>query len=90
VEWTYDGERFWLVQARPVTYLSRVSLPAVAKLPTIWSNANLKDVMPNMLTPLSWSILQPLVSAILYAPCQAVGYVLPEGIEVMRRFSGRA
>jgi phosphohistidine swiveling domain-containing protein len=46
--------------------------------------------MPNVLTPLSWSILQPLVSAILFAPCQAVGYVLPEGIEVMRRFSGHA
>ena len=90
VEWTYDGERFWLVQARPVTQIPRVTLPAIERLPPIWSNANLKDVMPNVLTPLSWSLLQPLVSAILYAPCQAVGYVLPEGIEVMRRFSGRA
>ena len=90
VEWAYDGQQFWLVQARPVTQMPRFMLPAVERLPTIWSNANLKDVMPNVLTPLSWSILQPLVSAILYAPCQAVGYVLPEGIEVMRRFSGRA
>jgi pyruvate,water dikinase len=90
VEWVYDGERFWLVQARPVTHGPRITLPAVEKLPTIWSNANLKDVMPHVLTPLSWSMLQPLVSAILYAPCQAVGSFLPEGIEVIRRFSGRA
>lgn len=90
VEWAYDGKQFWLVQARPVTQMPRVTLPAVEKLPTIWSNANLKDVMPHVLTPLSWSMLQPLVSTILYAPCQAVGYVLPQGMEVMRRFSGRA
>jgi pyruvate,water dikinase len=90
VEWVYDGELFWLLQARPVTHVPRVILPAVEKIPTIWSNANLKDVMPNVLTPFSWSLLQPLVSTILYAPCQAVGSVLPDGIEVMRRFSGRA
>ncbi len=70
--------------------MPRVTLPVVGKLPTIWSNANLKDVMPHVLASLSWSMLQPLVSTILYAPCQAVGHVLPEGMGVMRRFSGRA
>lgn len=90
VEWTFDGERFWLVQARPVTHVPHVILPAVAALPTIWSNANTKDVLPGVLTPLSWSILQPIISSILYAPCQAVGYTLPQGLEVMRRFSGHA
>nr|MDQ2715872.1 PEP-utilizing enzyme [Chloroflexota bacterium] len=90
IEWVYDGKQFWLVQARPVTYLPRVTFPAVAALPTIWSNANLKDAVTGVQTPLSWSIVQLTVSVILYAPCDALGYALPAGMEALRRFSGRA
>ncbi|HLI07840.1 MAG TPA: PEP/pyruvate-binding domain-containing protein [Ktedonobacteraceae bacterium] len=90
VEWTYDGEQFWLVQARPVTHLPRVTFPAVAALPTIWSNANLKDAVTGVQTPLSWSIVQLTVDAILYAPYRTIGYRLPEGMELIRRFRGRA
>ncbi|HZU69515.1 MAG TPA: PEP/pyruvate-binding domain-containing protein [Ktedonobacteraceae bacterium] len=90
VEWAFDGEQFWLVQARPVTHLPRVTLPAVAALPTIWSNANLKDAVTGVQTPLSWSIVQLTVDAILYAPYRTIGYGLPEGMELIRRFSGRA
>jgi len=90
VEWTSDGEQFWLVQARPVTHLPRVTFPAVAALPTIWSNANLKDAVTGVQTPLSWSIVQLTVDAILYAPYRTIGYRLPEGMELIRRFHGRA
>jgi phosphohistidine swiveling domain-containing protein len=90
VEWIYDGHSFWIVQARPVSHLPRLTFPQIANLPTIWSNGNLKDVIPGILTPLSWCILQPIVSTFLRAPCQAAGYSLPEGTEMMRRFNGRA
>jgi phosphohistidine swiveling domain-containing protein len=90
VEWAYDGERFWLVQARPVTHLPRFTLPAIATLPTIWSNANLKDAVTGVQTPLSWSILHLVVDAILYAPYHEIGYTLPDGMELIRCFSGRA
>jgi rifampicin phosphotransferase len=85
----YDGERFWLVQARPVTSVPRVTLPAIAALPTIWSNANVKDALPGVSTPFSWSVVSPIISDMLYVPCQAVGYSIPTGMEQMRRFSGR-
>jgi phosphohistidine swiveling domain-containing protein len=90
VEWASDGEQLWLVQARPVTHLPRVTFPAVAALPTIWSNANLKDAVTGVQTPLSWSIVQLTVDAILYAPYRTIGYRLPEGMEPIRRFHGRA
>ncbi len=90
VEWVSDGEQFWLVQARPVTHLPRVTLPAVAALPTIWSNANLKDAVTGVQTPLSWSIVRLTVDAILYAPYRTIGYRLPEGMELIRRLGGRA
>jgi rifampicin phosphotransferase len=88
VEWVYDGQCFWLVQARPATSVPHVCLPAIAALPTIWSNANVKDAVPGVPTPFSWSIISPIISDMLYVPCQAVGYSIPDGMERMRRFSG--
>ncbi len=88
IEWAYDGKRFWLVQARPATHVPHMTLPAIASLPIIWSNANVKDAVPGIQTPLSWSIISPIISNMVYVPCQAAGYSLPEGMERMRRFDG--
>lgn len=90
VEWVDDGDFLWLVQARPVTYLTHSTIPELINVPTVWSNGNVRDVIPGILTPLSWSILQPIVSTLLRAPCQAAGYILPDEIGMMQRFKGRA
>jgi rifampicin phosphotransferase len=87
VEWVYDGRRFWLVQARPVTHLPRVTAPAIAHLPTIWSNANLKDNLPGVVSPLGWSYLAAAVSRALGG--EAASAAEPDGREMTRRFSGR-
>lgn len=89
VEWVHDGQRFWLVQARPVTRLSRVTFAALAEAPTIWSDANLKEVTPGVVTTLTWSLIQSVLQEILYAPVQAVGGEVPAGMEPVRRFDGR-
>jgi pyruvate,water dikinase len=89
VEWAYDGKRFWIVQARPVTRLPHVTFPEIAALPVVWSNANLGEVIPGVPSTLTWSLLQTILRAILFAALEAVGYRLPRGMEVVRRFSGR-
>ena len=48
VEWAFDGERIWLVQARPATHLRRAVPGEVAALPTYWSTANIKDAVPGV------------------------------------------
>jgi rifampicin phosphotransferase len=87
IEWAYDGERFWLLQARPVTRLPRVVAAPIAHLPTIWSNANLKDNMPGVASPLGWSYIAAAVGRVFGAekPTPAD----PEGRELIRRFRGR-
>ncbi len=90
VEWAYDGERLWLLQARPVTRVPRTSWPETAALPRYWSTANLKDNLPGVPCELSWSILTSAVEEALYAAPKAVGYQIPPGMEVVRRFQGRA
>ncbi|MGE5674239.1 MAG: PEP-utilizing enzyme, partial [Mycobacterium leprae] len=89
VEWAHDGRQFWLLQARPVTAAARVTYSPVAHLPVIWSNANLKDVVPGVPTTLSWNLLQSAVRYILYAAPEAAGYPVPAGMEVLRRIAGR-
>jgi pyruvate,water dikinase len=90
VEWAYDGERLWLLQARPITNLPRAGWPQTAALVRHWSTANLKDNMPGVGCELSWSSLNSIVPEVLYAAQKAVGYPIPAGMEVVRRFQGRA
>jgi pyruvate,water dikinase len=90
VEWAYDGERIWILQARPVTVVPYAGWPETASLPRYWSTANLKDNIPGVPCELTWSTLCTGVLAALYAAQRAVGYEIPPGIELIRRFHGRA
>lgn len=55
VEWCFDGERYWIVQSRPVTTKVRDGMSAAA--PTEgreaieWTRANLAEVFPEQLSP---------------------------------------
>jgi phosphohistidine swiveling domain-containing protein len=89
VEWAYDGERLWLLQARPVTKLPRTGWPETAALPRYWSTANLKDGAPGVVCELSWSHLCDAIGDAAYAAIKAAGYEMPAGMEVVRRFQGR-
>jgi pyruvate,water dikinase len=90
VEWAHDGRQFWILQARPVTRVPRITFPAVAHLPVIWSNGNLKDAVPGIPTTLSWDTIQGVIREMLYAATEAGGYGGLEGGEPVRRIRGRA
>jgi pyruvate,water dikinase len=48
IEWTYDGEQIWLLQARPITTLA-----------PIWTRKIASEVIPGVIRPLTWSINLP-------------------------------
>src|ERR1022692_1326548 len=89
VEWAYDGERLWLLQARPVTKVPRTGWPATAALPRYWSTANIKDAAPGVVCELFWSHLCDATRDAAYAAIKAAGYEMPAGMEMVRRFQGR-
>jgi len=89
VEWAWDGDRFWLLQARPITRLPRWTFPGVLTTTVTWSNANVRDSFPHALTTMTWSFADATAQAIVYASTEVSGYPLPAGMEVMRRFGGR-
>jgi pyruvate,water dikinase len=90
VEWAYDGKRFWLLQVRPVTRLPHWTFPGVADQPVMWSNANVKDVIPGIPSMLGWNIVLVAIPMLLFGLVEVTGYPPPPGLEIVRRFSGRA
>ncbi len=53
IEWTYDGDKLWILQVRPITTL----LP-------IWTRRIAAEVIPGKIRPLTWSINQPLTCGV--------------------------
>ncbi|MGE0710486.1 MAG: PEP/pyruvate-binding domain-containing protein [Planctomycetota bacterium] len=89
VEWALaDGEP-WLVQARPVTACPRPAAPGLEGRPVLWSDANVSDAAPGVLSPLGWSLLKGMFEAIFFAGLRLTGYRPPAGLELTRRFQGR-
>ena len=65
VEWAWDGECTWLVQARPVTAATWSPRPGQ------WTSANLREAMPGTVTPLSFSLIvghemAPAIDAVMH------------------------
>ncbi|MBI4845903.1 MAG: hypothetical protein HY810_05465 [Candidatus Omnitrophica bacterium] len=55
IEWAYAKERFWILQSRPITFFS------VSNKHEIWSRANAGEILPDVVTPLTWSIFKPVL-----------------------------
>jgi pyruvate, water dikinase len=53
IEWTYDGEKLWLLQARAITTLQ-----------PIWTRKIAAEVLPGTIRPLTWSINRPLTCGV--------------------------
>ncbi|MCK6471227.1 MAG: hypothetical protein L6R28_05725 [Planctomycetes bacterium] len=58
IEWAHDGERLWLLQARPVT-TPTFPLPPRRPLcdPEVWFHGNFAETMPGPVPTLSWDAL---------------------------------
>ncbi|MGO8926976.1 MAG: PEP/pyruvate-binding domain-containing protein [Limisphaerales bacterium] len=54
IEWACRDGQVWLLQARPITTLRRSTEAEVE----IWSNLNAVENLPDVATPLTWSILE--------------------------------
>ncbi len=89
IEWVFNGETIILVQARPVTAIPRCTFSGLQKQADIWSNANLKDVMPEVQSTLNWSFYRYSLDNLLTPFFKAVGYEFPPGLKYVRLYQGR-
>jgi len=89
IEWAFDGEAFFLLQARPVTALPRLTCDALRNQADIWSNGNFRDAAPLVQSTLGASLFTHQVDIILRAPFESIGYPLPVGLRFIKLFQGR-
>ncbi len=61
VEWALAGDRFWILQARPITSL-RVQWNDTLDGDYLWSNGNVGEAIPEVMTPVTWSLVKVLSS----------------------------
>lgn len=74
IEWAQKNEVLYLMQLRPAVvgniWAPRPGFGSTAE----WSDANLRDSFPFVQSPMSWSVLRPILDAGLLSPFFEVGY----------------
>lgn len=86
-EWLYDDSGLWLLQARPISGLTRST--QLTNDDCEWSRANFKETLPELPSPLGLSFLELFMERYILAPYQRLGCRVPEGVTSVRTFQGR-
>lgn len=89
MEWVWTGERFVLVQARPITARGWHTYPGLAGQAPIWSNGNTRDVVPHVMGAMDWLGSRLLADIILEQAYRRSGFPVLEGARRTALFGGR-
>ncbi|HJV26542.1 MAG TPA: PEP/pyruvate-binding domain-containing protein [Aromatoleum sp.] len=89
IEWVWDGARFHLVQARPVTARPWHTYPALAGQTPLWSNGNTRDVAPHVMTACEWVTCRRWANQLLELGWRIAGYPVLSGAQRAALFQGR-
>lgn len=92
VEWAWDGERVWLVQARPITATGGDQADTPVDSAEL-SPAGVEEMLPGVLPPLLWDVTSFCVEEGFRALLESIGVGLPQATSphaVLRRVRGRA
>jgi rifampicin phosphotransferase len=82
VEWARAGGRFAIVQARPITTIRDDPWNDSRGVDHLWTNTNLGEAVPDVVTPLTWSLLLVFMG-------QAMTTASVEGLRGYGRVGGR-
>jgi pyruvate,water dikinase len=89
LEWVWDGARFWLTQARPVTRRPRYTYAGLRAQPAIWTRGNTCEVMPEPLQAMDWNFSRRGCNDLLEQGWKLAGYPLVPGVQRAGLFDGR-
>lgn len=86
LEWAFDAEQLWLVQARPITVLPSSNL---TNDDCEWSRTNFKETLPELPSLLSLSFLERFMDRHILSHYRRLGCRIPEGLTSVRVLRGR-
>ena len=87
LEWAFDAERLWVLQARAITAVRATS--DLANDECEWSRANFKETMPELPSPLGLSFLEHFMDAYIVSHYRRLGCRIPPGLSSVRTLHGR-
>ena len=82
IEWALSADRFFIVQARPITTLHHKNQGIDAwndslTVDCLWTRGNAGEAVPDVMTPCSWSLLQIVIADMM--PTLYIGGYSPIG-----------
>jgi len=86
VEFAYDKNALWVLQARPVTGLG---FPEGGDATTVWSNVNIGEALPGVATPLTWSVAGKFSETGFRRAFSALGCSVPRNARLVGNVHGR-
>jgi len=86
IEWAVAGKKIFILQTRPITTARAESSWEDRQ---IWTNANTGEVLPDVVTPMTWTVVVPFVKCIFDSFLGIVGAELGD-IVLFNRIAGRA
>lgn len=86
LEWAFDAEQLWLVQARPITVRPSSTL---TNDDCEWSRTNFKETLPELPSLLSLSFLERFMDRHILSHYRRLGCRIPEGLTSVRVLRGR-
>lgn len=65
IEWVVDGEKLYIVQARPITTLQTIDYDTYEinqslDMDALWSSNNVGEAVPDVMSPFTWSLLHEM------------------------------
>jgi phosphohistidine swiveling domain-containing protein len=70
IEWAFEGDTLWLLQARPITTLHQVPDPEAAAI--LWDNSNIVESYGGVTTPLTFSFVSDAYEHVYRQFCRAM------------------
>lgn len=87
LEWAFDAEQLWVLQARPITAVQPIS--DLTNDDCEWSRANFKETMPDVPSPMGLSFLEHFMDAYILSHYRRLGCRIPPGLSSVRTLQGR-
>lgn len=93
IEWAWDGEQLFLLQARPITTTAPAESAASHQRGITWTTAGIEEMLPGVLPPLIWDTTAMSLAEAFRSLAAAIATTAESGLDdapVLRRFRGRA
>lgn len=87
LEWAFDAEQLWVVQARPITTVRPSS--DLTNDDCEWSRTNFKETLPELPSLLSLSFLERFMDRHILFHYRRLGCHIPDGLTSVRILRGR-